>query len=196
MKNIMLDAGHGGTDCGAESGDVLEKNISLDIVLATEKKLLSLLPREDNVILTRIQDKEVSLTHRYEAIMSFKPDAFISVHCNSIEDNPETLQDERQMVEGLEIFFRDDNDLPLAKEVMKILNRSGLWRKNRGIKQDIEWLEKRITVLNSLEIPSILVEVGFISNDRERRIILENKDAIADLLAHGINNYLYGETHK
>ncbi len=189
MKKILLDAGHGGTDAGASADALLEKDISLDIVLAIgqvlERKLANI-----EMHYTRILDKSLSLTGRYNLIMDINPDAFVSVHCNAIADDPNTPQDECEMVHGTEIFYRDGRDLPLAYAINRLFSHSSIWRKNRGIKQDQEWLGKRLTVLNSLEVPSILVEIGFISNKQERIAILEQTLGIADLLAHGITDFL------
>lgn len=188
MKKVLLDAGHGGTDSGAVANDVLEKDITLDMVMAIGRILEKQVGVE--VHYTRIGDKSLSLTGRLEAIMNINPDAFISIHCNAIADNPNTKQDECQTVHGTEIFYRDDNDLPLAWAINHLFGHSGIWRKNRGIKQDQEWLKKRLAVLNNLEVPSVLVEIGFISNQLECMEILRNEIEIANLIAHGIVDFL------
>lgn len=189
MKKILLDAGHGGKDDGATFGVVHEDAIALDVVLEAGKIIERLLSDYD-VCYTRIEDKAVSLAGRYLSIMDLKPLAFVSVHCNAIPDDPATPYDDRKYAKGYEIFFRDDRDLPLAQAIDRVLERSELWTVRRGVKQDEKWLGKRLTVLDSLEVPSILFEMGFISNDAERRMILENIKGIAELLAHGVVDYV------
>lgn len=188
MKKVLLDAGHGGRDSGAVAGKIEEKDIALDVVLDMGQVLGR---RPDiEVYYTRMGDVSMSLTSRYQAIMDIKPDAFVSVHCNAIADNPATPQDECRTVHGTEVFYRNAQDLPLANAINHLFRHSGIWRKHRGVKQDQEWLQKRLTVLNSLEVPSVLVEIGFISNPGEREMILEHGMVIADLLAHGIIDFL------
>lgn len=195
MRKILLDAGHGGLDPGAQAGGIDEKDVTLDIVLATGKILEHYL-RDVEVYYTRIEDKAQSLIFRHKAIMDIQPDAFVSIHCNAVADHPSTLWDERKYTEGLEIFYRDEFDLPLAQSLIHVLGRSTIWRKNRGIKQDQEWLSKKLTVLNSLAVPAVLVEIGFLSHERERQMILENQTSIAELISHGICDYLSDEEIK
>ena len=182
---ILLDAGHGGEATGAIVDGVKEKDIALYIVLAMGKVLERLLPFA-NISYIRIQDKTVSLYRRHEIIKELQPDAFISVHCNAcVSFN----------TRGFEIFYRNHIDLPLAESIHRVVNRSDLYtshggvKHNRGIKQDEEWLGKKLCVLNTLEVPSCLVEVGFLSNKEEREMIIHNISGIADLLSHGIINY-------
>lgn len=189
MKNILLDAGHGGSDPGAQAGGVSEKDIAIDIALATGLILEHHLPQAE-IYYTRIADKAKSLHLRHKLIMDLSPDVFVSIHCNAIEDDLFTPHDEREFVEGLELYYRDTYDLPLAQSLIKILGRSDIWQKNRGIKKDEDWLSKKLTVLNCLEVPAVLIEIGFISHVREREKILENKTGIAELIAHGIMDFL------
>lgn len=189
MKKVLLDAGHGGADPGAQAGGISEKDITLDIVLTTGKILEHYLQNVE-VYYTRIVDKAQSLILRHKTIMDIQPDAFVSIHCNAIADHPSTLWDERKYTEGLEIFYRDDNDFPLAQSLIHVLGRSTIWKKNRGVKQDQEWLSKKLTVLNSLAVPAVLIEIGFLSHERERQMILENQTSIAELISHGICDYL------
>ena len=156
------------------------------ITIGSAPKLLSNI----EVYYTRLSDEGVSLNGRLEAVMDIDPEVFVSIHCNAIDDNPLTAIDERKHVEGFELFYRDENDLSLAVHIHRLLKRSGLWRKDRGIKQDQEWLDKKLTVLNSLDTPSVLIEIGFLTNPHDLKIIGGNTESIADLIAHGIMDYL------
>jgi len=190
MKKILLDAGHGGHDPGAQAGGVDEKTLALDITLATGARLEKLRAGDD-VYYIRLGDKAKSRGLRYLSIVDLQLDAFVSIHCNAIEDDPATPYDERELVHGFEIFYRDKEvDLPLAQCIFRLMTRSELWRRTRGIKQDVEWLNERLTVLNCLKVPSVLVEVGFLSNTKEREMLLANVAGIGDLIAHGINEFL------
>lgn len=189
MKRILLDAGHGGTDSGAQADGTREADVALEITLAAGTKLEHLRPNDD-ICYTRIADKAKSLGLRYSAIVDLRPNAFVSIHCNAVIDDPTTAYDERELVDGFEIFYRDEFDLSLAKAIFRLMARSKLWRRSRGIKQDQEWLHKKLTVLNNLEVPAVLVEVGFLSNTNERKMLLNNVSGIGDLIAHGINEFL------
>lgn len=188
MVKIILDAGHGGSDDGATYGGVHEDDFALQVVLACGHRLEQLMDGVE-INYTRIQDKKLTLEGRCKTIEQLQPDVFISIHCNAIEDDPHTAVDERLTVSGLDIFFRDDFDFPLGKAMLDVFTKLGNWQAIRGLRQDTQWLGKRLAVLNNLEVPCILVELGYLSNPRERQMMLENKDAIADLLAHGIIEY-------
>lgn len=188
MKKIILDAGHGGADNGASYGGVHEDDFALQVVNATMHRLEQLMD-DVEVIRTRIQDKKLTLEGRCKTIEQLQPDVFVSIHCNAIEDDPHTLADERLIVHGLEIYYRDEFDFPLGKAMLDTFAHSGVWKKIRGLRQDKQWLGKRLTVLNDLEVPCVLVELGYLSNPNDRQFMLSNGDAIADLLAHGIIEY-------
>ena len=191
MKKVLLDAGHGGIDPGAQSrcGDYYEKDFVLDITLATGRRIEQLLPAVE-VLYTRIEDKKTDLNTRYRAIMDFEPCAFISLHCNAVADDPQTPMDERDYAEGFKILYRDAFDLPLAEAIGRLVERAQLWRKYRGIKQDKTWLGRRLRVLDHLDVPAVLVEMGFISSAHDLQILQTKQDQIADLLAHGICAFL------
>lgn len=188
MKKIILDAGHGGDDNGAAYGGVHEDDFALQVVLACGHRLEQLMDGVE-INYTRIQDKKLTLEGRCKTIEQLQPDVFVSIHCNAIEDDPHTLVDERAIVHGLEIYYRDDFDFPLGKALLDTFSHSGVWQKIRGLRQDLQWLGKRLTVLNDLEVPCVLVELGYLSNPNDRQFMLSNGDAIADLLAHGIIEY-------
>jgi N-acetylmuramoyl-L-alanine amidase len=185
---ILLDAGHGGKDNGAEAGGVQEKNITLDIALWTD----TYLRKFENVetILMRLGDKTLHPKYRLKAIMDYKPDAFVSFHCNAIADNPVTPWDERDHTRGFEIFYRDAEDKKLGACIMRVLDRSDLWEKNRGLKNDEKWLSKHLMVLNSLNVHSVLLELGFLTHKENRNLLLNKSQEIAELVAHGILDYL------
>jgi len=189
MKKVLLDAGHGGKDPGAQYAGYSEDDFNLELALETGRILERLLPF-GSISYTRIMDKPVSLSARAAAIMDINPDAFVSIHCNFQADDPSTFRDERKIAKGAEIFYRDAGDLLLAQAINKLISRSDLWDEDRGIKQDLAWLGKRLTVLNDIPVPSVLIEVGFISNDRDRDMIKDHVPGIADLIAHGILDFL------
>ncbi|MGZ3710872.1 MAG: N-acetylmuramoyl-L-alanine amidase family protein [Bdellovibrionota bacterium] len=127
---VVLDAGHGGMDTGTSSGTgkkrVREKDITLAIVLRTEKALkdpqyAKLLGRKIKVLLTRSRDKDVSLETRAELAKSKHADLFVSVHVNS---------DTTHTVQGLETYFLNNTDSESSSKLEQIENRTTKKYKN------------------------------------------------------------------
>lgn len=82
---VVIDAGHGGKDPGAEGRNSKEKDISLAIALKTGKYISELLD-DVKVIYTREDDEFVELYKRAEIANKAKADLFISIHCNGFSD--------------------------------------------------------------------------------------------------------------
>lgn len=173
----MIDAGHGDKDPGAvnlEAGRQ-EKDIALEVVLVLGNMLRD---AGHNVLYTRDRDKYISPADRLKMIKSYQPDCFLSVHCNA-NKNPSAS--------GVETIYRDEYDVELAHHVhIALVEHTGL--KDRGVKQDIEDLGRRLAVLGGLETPACLVEIGFISNEEDLAVI-EDENLIASALLEGIANW-------
>jgi N-acetylmuramoyl-L-alanine amidase len=121
---VVLDAGHGGVDTGTSSGTgkkrVREKDITLAIVLATEKILNDpqynkSLGKKIKVLLTRRKDHEISLEARSELAKKNHADLFVSVHVNS---------DPTHTVQGLETYFLNNTDSESSSKLEQIENRT------------------------------------------------------------------------
>lgn len=179
MMRICVDAGHGGKDPGAVGqGGLLEKDVALAIARWLKKLLLSL---NHDVILTRSNDTFVSLSDRCRLTNAQKADLFISIHCNSAGV---------ATANGVETFHHPTSKkgIKLATLVhSKLITITGL--RNRGIKQG------NFQVLRNTAMPAILVEVGFINNLDEEKLlgdpIYQVKCAIA--IAEGIKSYEDGQ---
>jgi N-acetylmuramoyl-L-alanine amidase len=172
MKKILFDPGHGGHDPGAVSNNVEEEDITLSIALSASNLL-----REAGffVLCTRDRDTYISPSMRLKMINDYKPDAFISVHCNA-SANPEA--------HGIETVYRDEYDKPLAIAIQEAIVRAeGLT--DRGIKNDIGDLHRRLAVLGNLKVRACLCEVGFLSNLGDLAVI-SKIDLVASALAEGI----------
>lgn len=169
---VVIDPGHGGSDCGANRSGIYEKNITLDISKRVEKLLTQ---KGYEVFMTRFDDSSVSLQERVEFSENLQPDIFVSIHVNS--SNSSTPK-------GLETHYYKDNSLTLAKTVhASMLNHVNA--SNRGL------FKSKFYVINHTTAPAILVEIGFISNDTERaQLVTESrKQATAKAIAEGINDY-------
>lgn len=170
MKIVCIDAGHGGKDPGAESGGVQEKDIALTAAL----KVGALL-KDCEVIYTRTEDVYVGLSERALIANQAKADLFVSVHCNSVDD---------ESAHGMEVYHHthaSEAAKRAAREIYdKLLPASGL--RGRGIKA------KDLAVLRETKMPAVLVELAFISNEFDRAKLTDSawQDDAAKAIANGI----------
>lgn len=174
---IVLDAGHGGFDPGAVGpNDVEEKDINLRIVKRLETILKS---RGFKVLLTRKNDNFISLNRRVKIANNEGARVFISIHNNSSNKNTS---------EGTETFIapnKTGDSVFLAESIQKeLVSKLGLV--NRGVKKE------HLYVIKYTEMPSVLVEVAFLSNPTEEKLLGDDKfitDA-AEAISQGLFNYL------
>ena len=171
-RYVVIDPGHGGSDCGAIRNGINEKDITLDI----SKRVVSLLEKKGYVVkMTRTNDTYVSLQDRVTISENFKPDIFVSIHVNSSNSESPT---------GLETHYYKDNSLKLAKNIhASMLNNIN--SKDRGL------FKSRLYVINHTTAPAVLVEIGFISSSVERAQLVSasRKQATAKAIAEGIYEY-------
>lgn len=172
-KNVVLDAGHGGSDYGAIRAGINEKDINLDIAKRVEALLCA---KGARVEMTRRKDEAVSLQDRTMFCASKSPDIFVSIHVNS-SVRPEIV--------GIETHYYHSDSLDLAQTVHSCL-ASRIKSKDRGL------FKSKFYVINHTDVPAILVEIGFISNDRERGELVseQRKQQTADAIADGIWKYI------
>ena len=199
-KVIMLDAGHGGIDPGALNKDktILEKDINLHITLKLRELLessgcLVLLTREDDVSLykddsnkTTRQKYNENLKNRKKLIDESSADAFISIHLNSFEESK---------YYGAQTFYpkgKDDSKL-LSKFIQDELKRIVDKGNNREVKPRDD-----IYLLKDNDIPSVLIECGFLSNEKESILLKDEKyqEKIAWSIYAGIQKYFGSNVHN
>lgn len=148
---IILDAGHGGEDCGTYSGDVWEKDINLAVVLHM-KELLENAGVE--VVLTRDADESLSLNDRTVIANGQDADMFVSIHCNYYEDD--------SSIKGLECYYYEDSKTgqAYAEGIINSLKQDGSITV-RNAKEDTFY------VLKNTKVTAVLVELGYLSNSKE-----------------------------
>ena len=181
---VVLDAGHGGYDDGSVSDSkVKEKNITLAITLKLGKIL-----EENNieVVYTRTSDdvswpsdNVADLLTRSEIANEANADYFVSIHLNYSE----VAQDE---VQGSEIWVRrsDSKSEELAINVNNQLEAlDGMI--SRGLKDEAE---SPLSVIEYNNMPSILIETGFLSNKHDTKYLSndKNQSEMANAIAQGI----------
>lgn len=169
---MVIDYGHGGSDSGAVASNIYEKNINK---LIGERVKYHLERHNQTVVLTRHNDEYVSLDERVNIINRNNCDIGVSIHCNSFSDSS---------AQGVEIYTwgNGSREIALAKKVLDNIIKAKLYTKNRGLKQE------QFRVL-SPQIPICLVETGFISNNQDRKLILDNIENFAIAIAKGMLSF-------
>lgn len=169
---IALDAGHGGNDGGTFSGDILEKDITL-AVTEYMKELLE--QRGAAVIMTRTTDEYVGLDERANMANQSAAELFVSIHCNSYEDDTS--------IKGLECYYQKDSaeGKKLAENIVGALEAKGNVD-SRGAKPENYY------VLKHTGIPAVLIELGYLSNRSERQQLVsrEYQQKLAEELVESI----------
>ncbi|WP_415328738.1 N-acetylmuramoyl-L-alanine amidase family protein [Chryseobacterium sp. MMS23-Vi53] len=150
-KLIIIDAGHGGNDMGANRNQVYEK----DIVLNIGKEIQKFNETQDKfeVVLTRDNDNYIQLSDRTLLINKLNPEMVISLHINS-SPHEESVQ------QGQEIYTQNtEASKRLAEKISKKFNPSQVLG------------EKNLHILRESKAPTVLVELGFINNTKDREFI-------------------------
>jgi N-acetylmuramoyl-L-alanine amidase len=161
-KKIIVDAGHGGKDPGAIGPSrIKEKNINLSTALRVKKELEK---AGAIVTLTRSTDVFLELSERTAIANSSDYDAFISIH----SDNFSKTSKGTTTYYNSDVNFNGPRSLILGKFVQKNLVDS-INTYNRGVKH------QRFYVNRMNELPSILVELAFISNPKEEALLNSSK---------------------
>lgn len=173
--NITIDPGHGGKDPGAIGiNGIFEK----DVVMSVTDNLVNLLQQSGaNVILTRDSDYFVSLQDRVHISNAYNTHAFISLHYNAYP-----LID----VNGIETHYYGGKDSHvLANEIQSVFKQN-ISLENRGVKQS------NFYVLRENNHPSVLIELGFITNPNDlSHIQTQNfENNVANSIVKGVKGYL------
>ena len=217
-RRICLDAGHGGHDPGAIGrGGTQEKDVTLAIVLKLEKLIRAELGAD--VVMTRDTDVFIPLEERTAIANSSGADLFLSVHINSARNSAgrglETYYLSFAKNAATEELAAREN--AISQATMKDLNNlvkaittnskidesrdfAGLIQRNNveGLSPSFQGVLDRgvhtapFYVLIGANMPSILTEVGFISNPEEERWLKsdEYQQKLAESLLEGVRTYL------
>ncbi|GAB6155094.1 hypothetical protein JCM17380_38450 [Desulfosporosinus burensis] len=187
-KVIVIDPGHGGADPGAQNSELKEKDINLDISLRLGKVLDSM---GCIVILTREVDKDfflpgfvlgrmakrVELNNRIQIATESNADVFVSIHANSFPQRNSY---------GMETYYHQNS--PSGKVLAEIIQAqlTQLQPDNKRKAKAGDYY-----IINQSEMPSVIVEVGFMSNPRERKLLLSDnyRDSIAHAIGTGVEHY-------
>ena len=191
-RSIFLDPGHGGSDSGAVSGGVREKDLTLSVYNKVSRKLASL---GYTVLTSRNVDKDVDLVDRADQANKANADMLLSIHFNAggrgIARGIETYYYQSQEDRVPKINKENHNNAERLERSRKLANKvqqNLLYQtgaNDRGVKR------ASFTVLRETSIPSILVELGFIDNPEERNKIKTNEyqERLANGIVDGIVEY-------
>lgn len=192
---IVVDPGHGGIDGGSSVGEVLEKNITLELGKALEKELKRL---GAEVVLTRSTEEDAVAEHtpqasfptirarkiadlkiREEMIVESDADLFISVHVNTV---PETRW------RGAQVFYHQEGHVgggAAAKAIQTAI------RDNIGNTEREASAIKQVYLLKKATVPAVLVETGFLSNPEELKLLMtkDYQQQMVEAIAQGVEEY-------
>lgn len=214
---VVLDPGHGGIDPGAETDDVLEKDLMLSFARQLKEELLR--SGDFDVVLTREADHFVSLERRVAIAHQAGADVFVSLHADSLGEGHARgatvyvlsvdasdaasaalaeRHDRADLLAGIDLSGTDDvvADILMDLARMETQPRADLLARamilgmgERGLPLNSRPLRKAsFSVLKSPDIPSILLELGFLSSGRDLDNLLDPqwRAAMATAIADGI----------
>jgi N-acetylmuramoyl-L-alanine amidase len=217
VHRIVIDAGHGGHDEGTSGPHgVLEKDVVLDVALRVAKLVETRLGAE--VVLTRSDDTFIPLTERTAIANQRKADLFLSIHANSspapavagtetfflnFTSNPTALDVASRENAGSDKAVAELQDLiqkitlndkiaesqtfaqTIQNSIFTQAARANAAAKNRGVKR------APFVVLIGASMPSVLAEIGFLTNPRDESNLgkADYRQKIAEALYRGVAQY-------
>ena len=223
ISRVVIDPGHGGPDQGAIGPHgVREKDVALDIALRLADITRTRLGAE--VVLTRLDDVLIPLQARTAVANESKADLFISIHANSSiypsvagtetyflnltastgalelaarenADSSKTVGELRDVLRSITQNDKIEESSILAREVEKSMAeqsvRGNSRAQDRGVKQ------APFVVLIGASMPSILAEVGFLTNSRDEASLgkADYRQKVAEAIYRGIEQYNHSLSH-
>jgi N-acetylmuramoyl-L-alanine amidase len=173
---IAIDAGHGGTNSGADgvTSKVLEKEYTLLIAKDLQKVLKAAGVRK--VFMTRTIDTSLDMPERIMLLRQFDPQFLVSIHLNSANNDT---------VRGTSTYYRYIGFRPLS---MAILNQM----LTLGLKEYGNVGNFNFSLSGPTDYPNALVEVAFLSNREDEKRILSPKfrRAVAQKIYFGIVDWI------
>lgn len=173
---ILVDAGHGGFDCGAAGNGMqeAERNLSLAYKLKAELEKTGA-----TVLMTRTADSALQSPARVESYRKMKPDLLISVHHDSSTASS---------VNGFGSYYTTPFSMPLAKSVYNHTINTGIY--NGGNRNKLAWHYFYMTRMTFC--PAVLTENGFMGGSLDGAGIRDENTNLgkAKAIAEGVTEYL------
>ena len=166
-KVIVIDVGHGGKDSGTIYKNIKEKDINLSIALKLKKELIK---HGVEVIMTRDGDYDLSspkalrrkksdFDNRIKLINESNADMYISIHINYLDN---------KKYYGSQVFYTKGNE-----RMASVIQNEMIKQLNSPMEERL--LDNSIYMFKRLDIPGVLIECGFMSNSRERNLLVSDK---------------------
>lgn len=183
---ILLDPGHGGDDVGAESsgGAIKEADLNLSVAAMVKTKLEQ---KGAAVYSTRYSNESKTLAERKSMIYSLKPDIFVSIHTDAAESTSAA---------GTSAFYFKPMSSQLAKCIHERLVSAYMNTIYNQSDANYSKIDRGtrfhpFSVTRVEDCPSVLIEMGFITNAVEcsKLSYAENREKIAAAIADGIEDY-------
>jgi N-acetylmuramoyl-L-alanine amidase len=179
MPVVVIDPGHGNFDLGTHNDLCEEKTLALNTSLYVKSELVN---RGYRVVMTRSRDEFISLKKRAQMANDLKSQVLVSIHFNAAHNKE---------ANGIEIFY-PKNAKPWKYKQSKFLAQTILRKmllntkaNSRGIK------EGNLCVIRETNMPAVLVECGFITNEQECKKMMnpEYQKTLAKSIAQGLDEY-------
>jgi len=223
LGRVVIDAGHGGKDTGTIGPNgLMEKDLVLDVALRLGSLINDRLGAD--VVYTRSSDVFIPLEERTKIANDQKADLFISVHANSSAESSATgvetyyfnLTSDKK---GLDLATRENAaSVSSISDLNDMLHRAVMQAKleeSREFAQKVQqalWVNSKrmnnkahdrgvrqapFVVLIGATMPSILAEIGFVSNPHDERLMKrsEQREKIAEALLRGVTQYANSLSH-
>ncbi len=188
-KTIIIDAGHGGFDGGADYEDIHEKSIALSVSEKVRNHLngqgaIVLMTREDDIDLADPNTKGIrtkkteDLQKRSRLINHSSADMFISIHLNAIPD---------PKLRGAQTFYSPNH--PDNEKIAGFIQMELTSNMKNTTRTALEI--GHVYILNNASMPGALVEIGFLSNPKERLLLKKERyqEKMAAAVSRGILRY-------
>lgn len=196
-KTVVLDPGHGGIDTGARSPDgTLEKQVAIDL----SRLIAAEFDGPYRVQLTRTDDYRLEIERRTDIANNLKADVFISVHAGgsfspvpgggTIYCYKETASARRPYLD-----LTPDTLGSWDRIQLKHVRTSHLLARHLKDRldplMDTEVLDAPVLVLQGADMPAVLIEVGYLSNPKEAKILRDSKhlEEVARAVSDGIKAF-------
>ncbi len=223
LGRVVIDAGHGGKDTGTIGPNgLMEKELVLDVALRLGRLITERLGAE--VVYTRSSDAFIPLEERTKIANDQRADLFISVHANASAESTATgvetyyfnLTSDKK---GLDLATRENASAGSSiSDLSDMLHRAVLQAKleeSREFAQKVQealWVNSArmnskahdrgvrqapFVVLIGATMPSILAEIGFVSNPHDEKLMKRNdqRERIAEALLRGVTQYANSLSH-
>jgi len=223
LQRVVIDPGHGGHDEGTQGPKgLLEKDVVLDVATRLGKLIEDRMGAE--VIYTRSDDTFVPLEGRTALANDKKADLFLSIHANSsptphvtgvetyylnFTDSKDALDvasrenasaqksvfELRDIIQRISAHDKAEESRDFASRIQTALfafsSKTFTTEKNRGVRK------APFVVLIGANMPSVLVEIGFLSNPREEALLNKSdfRQRLAEALFRGLTKYADGLSH-